>query len=144
MKEGDGNHNLAIAWQYPGQDRHVIPAEFSRVINPVPVVTPVPEPPTVASEPPGGSNSTVLVAAISAGVIISFMALVIYYLRKVASNVKGSPGTNSERVEQMPEGWIQTAVATKIVDLETAEGSLLRASTAPPPYASHASAPPLE
>jgi hypothetical protein len=144
VKEGDGNDNLAIAWQYPGQDRHVIPAEFSRVMNPVPVVTPVPEPPTVASEPPGGSNSTVLVAAISAGVIISFMALVIYYLRKVASNVKGSPGTNSERVVQMPEGWIQTAVATKIVDLETAEGSLLRASTAPPPYASHTSAPPLE
>ena len=82
-------------------------------------------------------NITVLVVA------ISFMALAIYYLRKVASNVKGSPGTNSERVVQMPEGGIQTAVATKMVDLETAEGSLLRASTAPPPYASHASAPPL-
>jgi hypothetical protein len=301
VKEGDGNDNLAIAWQYPGQDRHVIPAEFSRVMNPVPVVTPVPEPPTdpptpipapteetmsvsptsetvdydkciicpngafsddhkpyaadgdfttcaelidaaskfesgsrdcgfaefndeysccytapvnpcnicpdgatvaggddyvpeyegnsascsdliedanlyesgsfscrlydidkgkccppvtttpptsvpvVASEPPDGSNSTVLVAAIiSAGVIISFMALAIYYLRKVASNVKGSPGTNSEKVVQMPEGGIQTAVATKMVDLETAEGSLLRVSTVPPPYASHASAPPLE
>jgi hypothetical protein len=99
----------------------------------------------VASESPGGINSTVLVAAIiSAGVIISFMALAIYYLRKVASNVKGSPGTNSEKVVQMPEGGIQTAVATKMVDLETAEGSLLRVSTVPPPYASHASAPPLE
>jgi len=98
---------------------------------------------TPLSESPGGNNITVLVAAISAGVIISFMALAIYYLRKVASYVKGSPGTNSERVVHMPEGGIQTVVATKMLDLETAESSLLRASTAPPPYAPHASAPPL-
>ena len=115
---------------------HVPVVAPASVATPVSVATPL-------SESPGGSNITVLVAAISAGVIISFMALAIYYLRKVASNVKGSPGTNSERVVQMPEGGIQTAVATKMVDLETAEGSLLRASTAPPPYASHASAPPL-
>ena len=114
------------------------------VVAHVPVVAPTPvSVATPLSESPGGNNITVLVAAISAGVIISFMALAIYYLRKVASNVKGSPGTNSERVVHMPEGGIQTAVATKMVDLETAEGSLLRASTAPPPYAPHASAPPL-
>jgi hypothetical protein len=63
------------------------------------------------------------------------MALAIYYLRKVASNVKGSPGTNPERVVQMPEGGIPTAVATKMVDLETAEGHSVEA---PPPYAPHA------
>jgi hypothetical protein len=34
MKEGGGDDNLAIAWQYPGQPRVVIPAEFSRVLNP--------------------------------------------------------------------------------------------------------------
>jgi len=34
MKECDGEDNLAIAWQYPGQPAHVVPAEFSRVINP--------------------------------------------------------------------------------------------------------------
>ena len=34
MKEGGGNDNLAIAWQYPGQPRVVVPAEFSRVTNP--------------------------------------------------------------------------------------------------------------
>lgn len=31
MKEGGGNDHLAIAWQYPGQPRVVIPAKFSRV-----------------------------------------------------------------------------------------------------------------
>jgi hypothetical protein len=34
MKEGGGGDNLAIAWQYPGKTRDVIPAEFSRVTNP--------------------------------------------------------------------------------------------------------------
>ena len=34
MKEGGGNDSLAIAWQYPGQPRVVVPAEFSRVTNP--------------------------------------------------------------------------------------------------------------
>jgi endoglucanase len=34
MKEGGGGDNLAVAWQYPGQPRVVIPAEFSRVLNP--------------------------------------------------------------------------------------------------------------
>jgi len=34
MKEGGGDDHLAIAWQYPGQPMDVVPAEFSRVINP--------------------------------------------------------------------------------------------------------------
>jgi hypothetical protein len=34
MKEGAGLDHLAIAWQYSGQPRVVIPAEFSRVLNP--------------------------------------------------------------------------------------------------------------
>jgi hypothetical protein len=34
MKEGGGDDNLAVAWHYPGQPRVVIPAEFSRVLNP--------------------------------------------------------------------------------------------------------------
>jgi len=33
MKEGGSNDNLAIAWQYPGQLREVIPARFSLVEN---------------------------------------------------------------------------------------------------------------
>ena len=36
MKEGVGNDNLAIAWEYPGQTLEVIPAKFSRIINPTP------------------------------------------------------------------------------------------------------------
>lgn len=35
MKEGYSNDNLAIAWQYSGKTREVIPAEFSRTINPL-------------------------------------------------------------------------------------------------------------
>ena len=31
MKEGGGDDHLAIAWQYPGQSRSVIPARFSQV-----------------------------------------------------------------------------------------------------------------
>jgi hypothetical protein len=38
MKEGGGGDNFAIAWQYPGKARDVIPAEFSRVVNPFQVV----------------------------------------------------------------------------------------------------------
>ena len=34
MKEGGGGDNLAIAWEYPGQTKEVIPARFSRVMNP--------------------------------------------------------------------------------------------------------------
>ena len=34
MKEFVAEDNLAIAWQYPGQNRDVIPAKFSRVTNP--------------------------------------------------------------------------------------------------------------
>lgn len=37
MKEGDGGDNLAVAWQYPGQTRTMIPAEFSRLSNPLKV-----------------------------------------------------------------------------------------------------------
>jgi hypothetical protein len=33
MKEGIGNDNLAIAWEYPGKAFEVIPAKFSRIIN---------------------------------------------------------------------------------------------------------------
>jgi len=33
MKEGGVGDNLAIAWQYPGQSREVIPARFSLVEN---------------------------------------------------------------------------------------------------------------
>ena len=44
MKEGNGDDNLAIAWQYPGQPRVVIPAKFSRlelieVNRPPPIVS---------------------------------------------------------------------------------------------------------
>jgi hypothetical protein len=31
MKQGGGEDHLAIAWQYPGQPRAVIPAKVSRV-----------------------------------------------------------------------------------------------------------------
>ena len=34
MKEGLGNDNLAIAWEYPGQTLEVIPAKFSHVTLP--------------------------------------------------------------------------------------------------------------
>jgi hypothetical protein len=34
MKESYGNDNLAIAWQYPGKAREVVPAEFLRTISP--------------------------------------------------------------------------------------------------------------
>eukprot|EP00804_Cyclotella_cryptica_P021725 CCRYP_012889-RB/>CCRYP_012889-RB protein AED:0.02 eAED:0.02 QI:1920/1/1/1/1/0.8/5/578/694 len=34
MKESYGNDNLAIAWQYPGKVREVIPAEFLRTTDP--------------------------------------------------------------------------------------------------------------
>lgn len=34
MKEGGGDDFLAIAWQYPGQTRDVIPAMYSRVSMP--------------------------------------------------------------------------------------------------------------
>lgn len=34
MKESYGNDNLAIAWQYPGKAREVIPAEYLRTRNP--------------------------------------------------------------------------------------------------------------
>jgi xyloglucan-specific exo-beta-1,4-glucanase len=34
MKERVGRDNLAIAWEYPGQNREVIPGTFSRVTNP--------------------------------------------------------------------------------------------------------------
>jgi hypothetical protein len=33
MKDGGGGDNLAIAWEYPGQTREVIPARFSRTIS---------------------------------------------------------------------------------------------------------------
>ena len=74
----------------------VIPAP---VVNPWPVATPVP----VVNESFGGSNGNILVIAISAVAVIS-------YIRKMASNVK----------EQTPEGIIPTAVAIQI-DPETAE-----------------------
>lgn len=34
MKAGVGNDHLSIAWKYPGKEREVIPARFSRVKNP--------------------------------------------------------------------------------------------------------------
>ena len=33
MKEGGVGDNLAVAWQYPGQSREVIPASYSLVEN---------------------------------------------------------------------------------------------------------------
>jgi hypothetical protein len=33
MKEGGEGDNLAVAWQYPGQSREVIPASYSLVEN---------------------------------------------------------------------------------------------------------------
>lgn len=38
MKEGGGNDHLAIAWEYPGQSRVVIPAKFSRLEPKVKVI----------------------------------------------------------------------------------------------------------
>jgi hypothetical protein len=38
MKEGVGGDNFAIAWKYPGKERGVISADFSRVVNPYQVV----------------------------------------------------------------------------------------------------------
>ena len=43
MKEGDTGDYLAIAWQYEGQPRMVIPAKFSRLapkMDLVPLPTP--------------------------------------------------------------------------------------------------------
>ncbi len=42
MKEGVGLDNLAIAWQYPGQQRVVIPAKFSRLAPKTEVAQPTP------------------------------------------------------------------------------------------------------
>ena len=44
MKEGREGDNLAIAWQYPGQSREVIPARFSLVENVKEQVEPTPLP----------------------------------------------------------------------------------------------------
>jgi hypothetical protein len=39
MKEGSGGgDNLAIAWQYPGKARDVIPAKFSRLVPEIGVI----------------------------------------------------------------------------------------------------------
>jgi hypothetical protein len=84
-------------------------------------------------------------------VVISFMALAVYYFRKMASNVQGPPETYPERVEHMPEGGIPTAVAMRM-DPVTAEAPFSKVDPVPPPYAPHtsgpyaphASAPPLE
>ena len=108
------------------------------VANPAPEMTPTAP---MVNESSGGSNGNVLVTAISAVAVISFMALAIFYIRKMASNVK----------EQMQEGVIPTAVAMTM-DPETAGApaqapapfSKLNNPYAPPPYAPHASAPPLE
>jgi hypothetical protein len=34
MKEGYGNDHLAIAWQYPGQELEVVPANYSVMTRP--------------------------------------------------------------------------------------------------------------
>jgi len=38
MKEGDYGDNFALAWQYPGQPRVVIPAKYSRLVPKIEVI----------------------------------------------------------------------------------------------------------
>ena len=51
MKEGREGDNLAIAWQYPGQSREVIPARFSLVENVKEQVHPMPTKMPTAKKP---------------------------------------------------------------------------------------------
>ena len=51
MKEGVVGDNLAIAWQYPGQSREVIPARFSLVENVKEQVHPMPTKMPTAKKP---------------------------------------------------------------------------------------------
>jgi hypothetical protein len=75
------------------------------------------------------------------------MVIAVYYLRKRTAKVQDPATTTSPTgVEQMPEGGIPTAVASKI-DPETADTPFFQLYPVPPPayapYAS-ASAPPRE
>jgi hypothetical protein len=84
---------------------------------------------------------TVTVIPTVAGVCL--MALAVYCLRKRAAQVQG-PATTSAGVDQIPEGGIPTAVASKI-NPETADTIFFQLNPVPPPaYAPYASAPPQE
>jgi hypothetical protein len=118
---------------------HCCPTLLVVTTAPTPcVATPAPTP-TVS----GGNKGTVIAVAISAVVVISFMALAVYYFCKMASNIKGPPMTFPERVEHMPEGVIAKAVWETKMHHETAKAPF-QVNPAPPPYAPHASTPPLE
>ena len=66
MKEGAGDNNLAVAWQYPGQALEVIPAEYSQMKMPPftnqptnlpssqPTILPTQSPTNFSTSPPTG------------------------------------------------------------------------------------------
>ena len=62
------------------------------VVNPAPAMTPTAP---MVNESSGGRIVNVLVIAISAVAVISFMALAIFYVRKMASNVIGTDARRS-------------------------------------------------
>ena len=112
--------------------------------TPLAVATPVATPPPVMVETPGGNNGKVLGMAIAGVSVLSFMALAIYYLRRMASNANGPQANNAGSV-------IPTAVVVnmdpEIAEAPFSKGTPLRPdphASAPPPYAPHASAPPLD
>jgi hypothetical protein len=120
------------------------------------IVAPIPvEPLTTSPSSNGGKLTTssssnvgtttlfwVLVIPAVAGAYL--MALAVYILRKRVAQVQGPATTSPSGVDQMPEGGIPTAVASKI-DPETVDTSFLQLYPVPPPaYAPYASAPPQE
>ena len=62
------------------------------VVNPAPAMTPTAP---MVNESSGGRIVNVLVIAISDVAVISFMALAIFYVRKMASNVIGTDARRS-------------------------------------------------
>ena len=107
---------------------------------------PTPTPMPVAVRSSGGHIGKVVGMAIAGVSVFSFMALAIYYLRRMASNAN-SPQKNTAGSD------IPMAVVVNM-DPETAEAPLSKGNplrppyaphaSTPPPYAPHASAPPLE
>jgi hypothetical protein len=101
---------------------------------------------TLTTSPSSNVGTTTLfwVLVIPAVALVYLMALAVYYLRKRAAQVQGPATTSPAGVDQMPEGGIPTAVASKI-DPETADTTFFQLYPVPPPaYAPYASAPPQE
>ena len=108
---------------------------------------PTPTPMPVVVKTSGGHNGKVLDIAITGVSVFSFVALAIYYLRRMASNAN-SPQTNTAE-SNIPKAMVVN------MDPETAKAPLSKgnpllppcapqASAPPPYYAPHASAPPFD